>query len=123
VNPGLAANGHLGQPGYGVCLDDPKITLASECRYDAAVEVRTEIALPGESQTMTIPGGRYAVTSFRGTVEQIGDAWDAMLRDWMPRNGMQLDARPVFEYYPAGASVDPRTGLFSCDITIPVVLR
>jgi AraC family transcriptional regulator len=120
VYPWMAVNEQLGQPRYGICRDDPRITAASQCRYDAAVVVRGMITLPGESQTTTIPGGRYAVTAFCGTADQIGGVWDAMLRDWLPGSGMQLDARPFLEYYPADASFDPQTGVFTCDIAIPV---
>jgi len=84
------------------------------------VEVRGKLAAPGDSQTRTIPGGRYAVTAFRGTVDQIGGVWDALLRQWLPDSGLQLDARPFLEYYAADASYDPATGVFSCDIAIPV---
>jgi AraC family transcriptional regulator len=34
---------------------------------------------------------------------------------------MQLDARPFFEYYSTEAKYDPSTGVFECDIYIPVV--
>jgi AraC family transcriptional regulator len=44
----------------------------------------------------------------------------ALLRDWLPSSGMQLDARPLFEYYPTDATMDPETGVFECDICIPV---
>lgn len=120
VYPWLAANNQLGQPRYGISLDDPKITAESNCRYDAGVEVRGKLTVPGESQTTTIPGGEYAVTQFRGTVEQVGGVWESMLRDWLPKSGMQLDARPFFEYYPTDGSFDPKTGIFTCDIAIPV---
>lgn len=120
VYPWMAANDQLGQPRYGISLDDPTITAADKCRYDAAVEVRGKITVPGNSQTTTIPGGQYAVTAFLGTVDQIGGVWDAMLREWLPDSGMQLDARPFLEYYPTDASFDPKTGIFSCDIQIPV---
>jgi AraC family transcriptional regulator len=120
VYPWMEANDQLGQPRYGISLDDPTITAADKCRYDAAVEVRGEIVAPGDSHTTTIPGGQYAVTAFRGTVDQISGVWDSMLRDWLPKSGMQLDARPFLEYYPADASFDPKTGVFSCDIAIPV---
>ncbi len=122
VYPWLAANNQLGQPRYGISLDDPKITAASKCRYDAGVEVRGQIIVPGESQTTTIPGGQYAVTQFRGTAEQVGGAWESMLRDWLPKSGMQLDARPFFEHYPTDACFDPKTGIFACDIAIPVAM-
>jgi AraC family transcriptional regulator len=120
VYPWLAANNQLGQPRYGISLDDPKITAAAKCRYDAGVEVRGTIVVPGESQTTTIPGGQYAVTPFRGTVEQVGSVWEAMLRDWLPKSGMQLDTRPFFEFYPTDASFEPETGIFTCEIAIPV---
>jgi AraC family transcriptional regulator len=120
VYPWLAVNSQLGQPRYGISLDDPKITAASKCRYDAGVEVRGQLTVPGESQTTTIPGGQYAMTQFCGTAEQVGGVWESMLRDWLPKSGMQLDARPFFEYYPPEAGFDENTGKFSCDIAIPV---
>jgi len=120
VYPWMAANDQLGQPRYGISLDDPTITAPEKCRYDAGVEVRGKIVVPGDSQTRTIPGGQYAVTPFRGTVDQIGQVWDAMLRGWLPSSGLQLDARPFLEYYPADASFNPKTGVFTCDIAIPV---
>jgi AraC family transcriptional regulator len=120
VYPWMAANDQLGQPRYGISLDDPTITAAEKCRYDAGVEVRGKIMVPGDSQTTTIPGGRYAVTAFRGTVDQIGGVWDSMLRGWLPGSGMQLDARPFVEYYPTDGSFDPKTGVFTCELAIPV---
>jgi AraC family transcriptional regulator len=120
VYPWMAANNQLGQPRYGISLDDPTITAADKCRYDAGVEVRGKITMPGNSQTTTIPAGQYAVTAFRGTVDQIGRVWEAMLREWLPSSGLQLDARPFLEYYPTDASFDSKTGVFTCDIAIPV---
>jgi AraC family transcriptional regulator len=38
----------------------------------------------------------------------------------LPNSGMQLDARPFLEYYPTDGTFDPKTGVFSCDIAIPV---
>ena len=120
VYPWMAANDQLGQPRYGISLDDPTITAADKFRYDAGVEVRGKITVPANSQTTTIPGGQYAVTAFRGTAEQIGGVWEAMLREWLPDSGLQLDARPFLECYAADASYDPKTGMFTCDIAIPV---
>jgi AraC family transcriptional regulator len=74
----------------------------------------------GEYLTTTPPGGRYAVMRFRGREDEIGAAWSSLLRDWLPSSGLQLDARPFFEYYPTDAGYDPRTGMFECDICVPV---
>jgi AraC family transcriptional regulator len=120
VYPWMAANDQLGQPRYGISLDDPAITAADKCRYDAGVEVRGRITVPGNSQSKTIPGSQYAVTAFRGSVDQIGGVWHALLREWLPSSGLQLDARPFLEYYPTDASFDSKSGVFTCDIAIPV---
>jgi AraC family transcriptional regulator len=53
-------------------------------------------------------------------VFQIGERWQALLRDWLPASGLQVDARPCYEYYPPGTTYDPQTGIFDCDICIPV---
>jgi AraC family transcriptional regulator len=105
---------------YGISHDDPDITAPGQCRYDACAEVSPDFMATGGALKKTIPGGKYAVLRFKGTVEQVGDAWAALLRDWLPGSGLQLDGRPCFEYYPKGAAHDGKTGEFECDICIPV---
>ena len=58
---------------------------------------------------------------FQGSVKDIEQAWTALLQDWLPSSGLRLDARPCFEHYPRGSSYDPQTGVFSCEICIPVI--
>jgi AraC family transcriptional regulator len=120
VYPWLSANGLLGHPRYGRSYDDPSITAPEKCRYDACVEVPPQFVASGKALKTNIPGGRYAVLSFKGTVEQIGGAWAALLRDWLPSSGLQLDARPCFEHYPRNSTYDAKSGVFSCEICIPV---
>lgn len=105
---------------YGISHDDPGITVPELCRYDACAEVTPDFVVNGGALKGTIPGGKYALLAFRGTVEQVGDAWTAILRDWLPSSGLQLDARPSFEYYPKGSMFDPKTGVFESGICIPV---
>lgn len=105
---------------YGIGHDDPSITAPEQCRYDACAEVSPAFMASGGALKTTIPGGKYAVLKFRGTVEQVGKAWSALLRDWLPASGLQLDGRPCFEYYPKGAAYDCETGQFECEICIPV---
>ena len=120
VYPWMKANGLLGCPRAGISHDDPAITAPERCRYDAAVEVPEGFVGSGNYLTTTLPGGRYAVMRFRGREDEIGAAWASLLRDWLPSSGLQLDARPFFEYYPVDATYDPRTGIFECDISVPV---
>ena len=121
VFPWLVTNGLLDQPRYGISHDDPKITAPEQCRYDACAEIAPQFVPSGKALKTTIPGGRYAVMSFQGTVKDIEQAWTALLQDWLPSSGLRLDARPCFEHYPRGSSYDPQTGVFSCEICIPVI--
>ena len=105
---------------YGISHDDPGVTAPAQCRYDACAEVTPDFVASGGALKTTIPGGKYAVLRFKGTVEEIGEAWTALLRDWLPASGYQMDSRPCFEYYPRGASFDAKTGVFSCEICVPV---
>lgn len=121
VAPWMEERALLGQPRYGISHDDPSITDPGLCRYDACVEVPPQFTPSRTVLTTTIPGGRYAALRFNGTAGEIGEAWNHLLRDWLPSSGLQLDARPCFEYYPTDADHDPHTGAFECDICIPVV--
>lgn len=121
VYPWLVTNDLLEQPRYGISHDDPSITAAEHCRYDAGAEVPPHFVSSGKAFKTTIPGGRYAVLGFKGSLAEVGEAWTRLLRDWLPSSGLQLDNRPCFEYYPKGSTYDSKTGVFDCEICIPIV--
>lgn len=120
VAPWMETNNLFGRPRYGVALDDPHATRPAQCRYDACVEISPGETLSGGASEKVIPGGRYAVLAFDGPLAQIGAAWDYLLGDWLPKSGLQLDSRPLFEHYPVDARYDPRTQQISCEIVVPV---
>jgi AraC family transcriptional regulator len=120
VAPWMVRNRLIGQARYGISHDDPSVTDPERCRYDACAELPASITPAEKLLTTTLPGGRYAVLHFSGTAATIVDAWNRLLRDWLPDSSLQLDARPCFEYYPTSAKYDPKTGVFECDICIPV---
>ncbi len=120
VAPWMVADGLIGQARYGISHDDPSITEPALCRYDACVEVPPDYVPSGPALITTLPGGRYAAMPFKGTSAQMPQAWTSLLRDWLPTSRLQLDNRPCFEYYPRGSSYDPVSGVFDCQICIPV---
>ncbi len=120
VAPWMDTNNLLGRPRFGVSLDDPTVTKDGNIRYDACVASPREEVLSGNPQRKVIAGGKYAVLKFKGTGAEIGDAWFALLRDWLPKSGMQLDARPFFEHYPVDGEYDEKTGAFTCEICVPI---
>ena len=118
VSPWLADHGLLDCPRYGVALDDPMTTLPANCRYDACVAVPAGLSLPDAEET-TIPGGAYAIANFKGTSAAIGAAWGAFAGECFATHAPDA-ARLPFEHYPRGASFDARTGVFACELCLPV---
>jgi AraC family transcriptional regulator len=119
--PWCHAHGLLpGASCYGLGLDDPHVTASEHCRYDAAVQVPEDFVARSPASMATLPGGRYAVAPFKGTMSQLTVAWTEMMRDWLPASGMQMDGRPLFEHMPPGAFHDTATGVFACELCVPV---
>jgi AraC family transcriptional regulator len=121
VYPWMVENGLLGKPRFGISHDDPRVTAPEQCRYDAGCEIPANQIAKGDARRTTIPGGRYAALSFKGVVADFEPAWDALLRDWLPSSSLQLDGRPMFEYYPTDSSYDPSTGVLECQRCVPVM--
>jgi AraC family transcriptional regulator len=119
VAPWLADHGLVDCPRYGVTLDDPARTPPSQCRYDCCVQLPPGLTLPDAAET-TIRAGRYAITHFKGPGAQIGAAWDTFLRECQATRRLD-DSRPPFEHYPRGSLYDARTGVFACELCLPVL--
>lgn len=118
--PWMESHGLSGATCYGIGYDDPSVTPADKCRYDACVEVPEGFQTSGRADIQTLPGGRYAAARFKGKPTAIADAWMWVTREWLPSSGLQCDDRPCFEMFSAATGMDPVTGEFSCDICIPV---
>lgn len=118
--PWAATHGLLEQPRYGISHDDPGIVTPAKLRYDACVEVPAGFAPSGKALVTTIPGGRYAAYRFKGASAEFPAGWTSLLRDWLPGSGLQLDARPSFEFYGRDSTYDPASRVMICDICIPV---
>ena len=120
VAPWLADHGMLDCPRYGVSLDNPREMPPEKCRYDACVELPRGLEIPDAEQT-TIAGGSYAVTRFKGTGAEIGAAWGAFVAVTLAETPNRLDdQRHPFEHYPRGAFLDAKTGVFACELCLPI---
>jgi AraC family transcriptional regulator len=119
VAPWLADHGLVDCPRYGVVVDDPMKTAPESCRYDACVELPPGLSVPDAAETW-IPGGRYAVTPFKGHGMEIGPAWNEFLQACHRDPSFARDeSRPPHEHYPRGATHDARTGVFVCELCLP----
>jgi AraC family transcriptional regulator len=112
--------GLWGRETFGLSPDSPDITAPEKCRYDACVAVDASFKPEGEIGVQTIAGGLYACTPFEGTAEQIHFAWMRVYSEWLPESGFQADDRPAVEGYSADFKSDPKTGVFACELRLPV---
>ena len=119
VAPWLADHGLLDCPRYGVPLDNPGATAPERCRYDACVALPQGLILPDAPEAI-IPGGWYAITHFKGNGAQIGPAWAKFVTRVMATDNRSDSGRLPFEHYPRGASHGLRTGVFACELCLPV---
>lgn len=117
----MEQEGFMDRARYGISLDHPGLTPPEQCRYDAGVEAPPGYVPTGGARMTELPGGLYAVTRFEGHPMQLGDAWHALMNDWLPASGYRHAGTPPYEYVPVGGSFDPATGILRCEIRVPVV--
>lgn len=63
----------------------------------AAVEVSDFNAIPEGMESLTIPGGQYAVFHYIGSHNNGQDIFGYIFGEWLPASGYELDERPHFE--------------------------
>ena len=88
--------------------DNPDITPADRLRSDACITVPLGTRARRVVSTMTIPSGRFAVAHVEIDPDQYGEAWDRLLRDWMPQSGYCPDDRLCYERYPSDNRKQPQ---------------
>lgn len=98
--------------------DDPKVVDIEKLRQSACITVDEHAKPEGEFGKMHLPGGKFAVGSFKVKSHQFGEAWDAVCR-WMADSGYQPSDGYPFEYYPE-EHTDENPPTFTVDICVPV---
>lgn len=98
--------------------DDPKVVDPEKVRQSACITVDADAKAEGEFGKMHLPGGKFAVGSFRVTPEQFGEAWDSVCR-WLADSGYQPSDGLPYEYYPEEHKEGPPP-VFTVDICVPV---
>ncbi|WEF32796.1 AraC family transcriptional regulator [Pseudoduganella chitinolytica] len=120
VAPWMQSRGLEAPLCIGIGYDDPGMTPADNCRYDACVALPEDFTDTGSADIATLPGGRYARAAFTGQPAGIADAWTWLTRNWLPSSGLQCDDRPCLEIFRPDTAMDADTGAMRCDLCIPV---
>jgi AraC family transcriptional regulator len=105
---------------YGIGQDDPALTPAGQCRYDACVEVPPDFQPGADAGIQHFAGGRYACARFVGRPEDFPAAWHRLHAELLPASPWRRADKPGLEIYEQDFAVDPATGAFPCLLAVPV---
>ncbi len=96
--------------------DDPNVTDEEKLRVSVCISVPEKTDTGGEIGKMKLESANYVVARFELDATQFGEAWNWVYAQWLPQSGYQPDDKPCFEMYPE----EPKNGLFTVDICVPV---
>jgi len=68
---------------------------------------------------VTIPGGKWAVSSHSGSYETCWQSWNRLYRDWLPASGLLARDAVPFEVYSNNPKTTPPAEL-QTEIWIPI---
>jgi AraC family transcriptional regulator len=107
--------GQLGRVAYGVRYNFDDL---QNFDYLCGVEVADFSRVPEGWSSLRLPERRYAVFDHGRHVSEIRRTWNTIWNQWLPRSGHEAADAPDFERY--GEDFDPRTGMGSIEIWIPL---
>lgn len=121
----LDANGlkaSLGR-GYGLAHDNPAFAGGQNCRYDACVEIRSNVEDKAfrDLSVRTLPGGAYACRRLSGSYDLMRAAVQNVHSEFVPLPGLCFDkSRPVVSIYVDNPNYFV-AGDLRADICVPVI--
>lgn len=91
--------GHPAAQMVAIYYDDPETVPPAQLRSAAGVIVPPNAVLPAALHELALPAGRWAVALHRGSYRGLGDAWQRLLGQWLPRSGERFGQGECFELY------------------------
>jgi AraC family transcriptional regulator len=103
----------------GLSHDDPHVTDAEKCRYDACLVIHKPVRPKGEIGVKEIAGGKYAVFTYQGSYQSLGTVYDMIYNNWLPESGHELRNVPCYEKY-VNNPEKTETSKLKTEIYIPI---
>lgn len=97
---------------YGICYD---MNYEGGFSYLAGMKVDTIEHLPHGMKVKAVPGGKFAIFTFKEHISKIGEFWGQIYGQFLPGLGLEPEDRVSFEYYDERFMKNGE-----CDIYIPV---
>lgn len=98
---------------FGFGYHDPRDTPPEAWRFDLALTVPQDFKLSGDVVERVLPAGRYAVTTHKGSHDNIGDTIRGLYRNWLPQSGEKLGDLPCIFCYQSFAHEVAETELLT----------
>lgn len=92
-----------------ISLDNPLITPIDQSRFYIGIMPVDELSHKGRFSIQEIPGGMYAVFSYKGSYVELPDFYKMIYEKWFPRSGYYQKQPLTFEVYcntPSGTAID-----------------
>jgi len=87
------------QTRFAICHDNPVITPEDKCRYDAAIEISSDVEVFSPYHRSVIPAGKYAIAYYKDEAAKISNFMTELCSHWFPSSGYEPDDYPpVFNY-------------------------
>ncbi|MCK5153600.1 MAG: AraC family transcriptional regulator [Spirochaetales bacterium] len=103
----------------GIGFDNPEITKKSLCRYYVCLQVPEGTTGNDSIGFLTIPGGEYAVISFRGRKKELASVYNYLYGKWLPESSYLPGDSASYEIYKSDPNKSP-DGTLDLDIYVPL---
>ena len=91
----------------GIMLDMPFFTEYAKCRYRACITLPDDVTLSKDTQVSTIPEGKYATFSMKGTIQSVFKSLMIFSHGWLEESGYQIAEITGFELYTQNPAKQP----------------
>ena len=90
-----------------------------KCRFRACITVQENISFSKETGYITIPEGKYATYSMKGTLHSVFKSLIAFRHGWLNQSGYQIAEISGFELYMENPALNPDQNILR-QVFIPV---
>tara|TARA_R110002049_G_scaffold70018_1_gene181183 strand:+ start:1049 stop:2062 length:1014 start_codon:yes stop_codon:yes gene_type:complete len=82
-----------------LCYDNPAVTPADKCRYEATIAINDEVKVNFPFEKSILPSGTYALLFVKGDTQDVAKAQMGLFSHWLPDSGYEPDSFPMMERY------------------------
>ncbi|MFD0868291.1 DNA gyrase inhibitor [Chlamydia abortus] len=89
----------VGYRGYGLIHQTPETKPGDPFNYIAAVGVHSFGQLPEGMISVEVPASLYAVVTYRGVLDGLGEGFEYFWSNWLPQSEYVYEGMYEFEFY------------------------